>query len=150
MLILLGLCTGILIGYLLPYGVPVEMVKYISVSFLAGLDSVVGAVRSDIENKYDTLVFSTGFISNAIIAAALTYLGDRLGVDLYLAALLTFGVRIFQNLGWIRRDLITRWRDARTLASGEISVPVERVEPPSSAEMAALLPGPALPAQTQP
>lgn len=28
----------------------------------------------------------------------LTYVGDMLGVDLYLAAVVTFGVRIFQNL----------------------------------------------------
>jgi small basic protein len=38
----------------------------------------------------------------------LTYVGDMLGVELYYAALVTFGVRIFENLAIIRRDLIGR------------------------------------------
>ena len=33
-------------------------------------------------------------------------MGDRIGVDLYMAAIITFGVRIFNNLGYIRHDLM--------------------------------------------
>ena len=35
-------------------------------------------------------------------------MGDRIGVDLYMAAIVTFGVRIFNNLGYIRHDLINK------------------------------------------
>lgn len=119
MIALLGLLIGIMVGVMLPFQVPPAYAKYLSVSFLAGLDSVIGAVRADIEDKYDFLVFATGFVSNALLAGALTFLGDRLGVDLYLAALVTFGVRIFENLAWIRRDLISKYREKQVLASGE-------------------------------
>ena len=35
-----------------------------------------------------------------------TFVGDRLGLDLYLVALLTFGLRIFQNVALIRRHFL--------------------------------------------
>ena len=40
------------------------------------------------------------------IAAGLTFLGDRLGIDLYLVALFAFGWRIFQNVAVIRRHFL--------------------------------------------
>lgn len=55
------------------------------------------------ENVFDTTVFVSGFVTNALLAAGLAYLGDRLGVELYLAAVVAFGVRLFQNLAIIRR-----------------------------------------------
>jgi len=36
-------------------------------------------------------------------------LGDRLGLELYLAAVVVFGVRLFQNLGIIRRYLLKKY-----------------------------------------
>ena len=39
------------------------------------------------------------------------YLGDRLGLEtLYLGAIVALALRIFNNLGFIRRSIITRWR----------------------------------------
>jgi small basic protein len=40
----------------------------------------------------------------------LTVLGDRLGVELYYAAIVAFGVRLFNNLAIIRRLLLVRFR----------------------------------------
>jgi small basic protein len=38
-----------------------------------------------------------------LLAAFIVFLGDRLGIDLYLAAVVAFGVRLFQNLALVRR-----------------------------------------------
>lgn len=130
MFLVVGALIGMIIGYFMPYQLPQAYAKYVSVSFLAGLDSHVGAIRADIEDKYDPWVFMSGFVSNALLAAALTFLGDRLGVDLYLAALVTFGVRIFENLGWIRRDLIVKNREARKKAREDASLAAEASAPP--------------------
>ena len=105
-IILLAVFAGVIIGTLLPVSIPFAYAKYVSISFLAGLDSVLGAIRGGIEGKFNLAVFSTGFIANTLLAALLTIVGDRLGVDLYLAAVVTFGVRIFQNFAFIRRDII--------------------------------------------
>ena len=108
MWIFVGLLVGVGIGFAVPFQLPLALSKYISVSFLAGLDSVLGGARAGIEERFDYLVFSSGFFFNLILAGVLTYIGDQLGVDLYLAAVVTFGVRIFENLAFIRRDLIRR------------------------------------------
>ncbi|HEY4002328.1 MAG TPA: small basic family protein [Candidatus Xenobia bacterium] len=108
MWIIVGLLVGMVLGLYVPFELPLIYSKYVSATFLAGLDSVLGGARSGIEKKFDTSIFYSGFITNALLAAGLTFLGDRLGVDLYLAAVVTFGVRIFQNLAYIRRDLLGR------------------------------------------
>ena len=53
-------------------------------------------------------IFISGFFGNAILAAFLAYIGDRLGVPLYYAAIFTFGGRLFENFATIRRLLLFR------------------------------------------
>ena len=40
------------------------------------------------------------------MAVILTFIGDRLSIDLYLVALITFGIRIFNNVALIRRHFV--------------------------------------------
>ncbi len=99
---------GIVIGFQLPLFIPLVYAKYMSIAILAVLDSVFGGIRAYMENVFDTTIFVTGFITNALLAAGLAYLGDRLGVELYLAAVVAFGVRLFQNLAILRRYLLKK------------------------------------------
>ena len=52
-----------------------------------------------------------GFFANSFLAALLAFIGDKLGIQLYLAAIFAFGNRIFMNLGTLRRHLIQRYED---------------------------------------
>ena len=104
----LGLGAGVLIGFNIPVVLPQDYAKYMSVAALAALDSVFGGIRAAMEDKFDQSIFVSGFFSNALLAAGLTYIGDRLGIDLYLAAVVAFGVRLFQNLAFIRRYLLKK------------------------------------------
>jgi len=103
-----GLIVGILIGTFCPISIPQEYAKLFSVALLASLDSVFGGLRAAAEEKFDNTVFISGFFTNALLAAVLVYIGDRLGIDLYYVALLAFGLRIFQNLAIIRRYFLTK------------------------------------------
>lgn len=105
---ILGIVLGILIGLVLPYEFPYFYARYISCAFLAAFDSVLGAAKASIEDRFEFRIFITGFIANTLFAGLLTYIGDRLGVELYLAAIVTFGMRIFNNLTFIRLDLMKR------------------------------------------
>jgi small basic protein len=98
----IGLLVGILAGLFCPLFIPVAYAKLFSVALLASLDSVFGGLRAAAEEKFDNIVFISGFFTNALLAAVLVYVGDRLGIDLYYVALLAFGLRIFQNLAIIR------------------------------------------------
>ena len=75
---------------------------------LAAMDSVVGAIRSHLEGKYSNIIFVTGFLTNAALAGLLTFVGDKLGVPLYYAAILVFGGRLFNNLAASRRIAIEK------------------------------------------
>ncbi|HTQ12019.1 MAG TPA: small basic family protein [Fimbriimonadaceae bacterium] len=87
--------------------------EYIAVACLAGLDTVCGGIRSGLEGKFTNEVFVTGFVSNVILAFFMAWLGDKIGIDLFLAIALVFGSRILQNLSLIRRYLLTKYQDAK-------------------------------------
>lgn len=106
---LLGLVIGVVIGFFLPNFYPAEYSFYISISVLAALDSIFGAVKANMENRFDMIIFITGFLGNAILAALLAYIGDKMGVPLYYAAIFVFGGRLFQNFAVIRRILIEQY-----------------------------------------
>lgn len=115
---LIGLLVGLIIGSLFSITIPAEYSRYTALAVLAALDSVFGALRAEMEGQYDNLVFVSGFFINGLLAALLTLLGDRLGVELYYAAIVAFGVRMFNNLAIIRRLLLARlrsWWEKRTV-----------------------------------
>ena len=103
---LAGLLVGVLAGLVLNVNVSFEFSRYSAVAILAALDSVLGAVRAELDGAYDNRIFISGFITNALVAVILTFIGDRLNLDLYLVALINFGFRIFQNVALIRRHFV--------------------------------------------
>lgn len=86
--------------------VPYAFTEYIAVAILAFLDSLFGAVAANMQKKFDLSVFITGFFGNAIIAIFLVYLGQKLNVDIYLAAVIVFSTRLFNNFTIMRRSLV--------------------------------------------
>jgi len=110
---LIGLIVGLILGLLTNIRVPDEYSNYLSIAVLAALDTLIGGIRAHLQNIYDQNVFVTGFFFNIILAASLAFLGVHLGVDLYLAAVFAFGVRLFQNIAVIRRILLTKWIEKR-------------------------------------
>jgi len=105
----LGLILGFLVGQAFTFVIPAEYATYLSIAILATLDSALGGVRGVLENTYDGAILMSGFFMNGVLAAGMVWLGDRIGVDLYYVAIFVFGVRVFQNLAIIRRDLLNRY-----------------------------------------
>lgn len=106
---IVGLIAGVVLGFTLNITYPSEYSFYITMALLAAIDSLLGATRSYMEGKYSNAIFLSGFFTNAILAAVLVYLGDRLGIPLYYATILVFGGRLFQNLAMIRRIIIDKY-----------------------------------------
>jgi len=103
----LGLVIGIIIGLNTSYVIPIEYIKYTAIIIVGILDSLFGGVRAEVTKEhYDPAIFITGLVFNIILAIGITYLGEKLGLDLYLAAAVVFTFRIFSNLGVIRRSLL--------------------------------------------
>ena len=107
MLELIGLLVGMAAGLLFPWSIPSQWSLYVAAGLLAALDSALGGFRSRLKGEFKLEIFLSGTLGNAGIAAFLTWLGQRLGLPLYLAAVVVFGTRMFQNFAEIRRELLT-------------------------------------------
>jgi small basic protein len=103
---IIGLLVGIVIGSIFSITIPAPYSRYTAMAILAASDSILGAARAYLEGQYDNRVFISGFCINALLAGFLTFVGDRLGVELYYAAIVAFGVRLFNNLALIRRHFL--------------------------------------------
>jgi small basic protein len=106
---ILGLILGILIGVYMPYTIPPQYSNYVAVAILAALDSVFGGIAATLQKKFDMKIFLSGFFGNALLAAVLAYIGDKLGIQIHLAAIFAFGNRLFLNFAIIRRILLNKY-----------------------------------------
>lgn len=105
--IIIGTLLGVGLGFLLPT-IPYTVSNYLAIAIVAALDTVFGGIASNIKKNFDIKVFVSGFFVNAVLAMILTYLGQKLNVDIYLAAIVVFVGRMFNNLGIIRRYYLNK------------------------------------------
>ena len=115
MYIVASILLGVLIGYFLPVSIPAEYSIYVAVMLLAAVDAAAGGINARIHHQFRGSLFISGAVGNGLIAVFITYLGERIGISLYLAAVVVFGTRLFQNFGEIRRELLTLSRNRNTI-----------------------------------
>ena len=108
--ILIGCVAGAIIGINAPM-ISYTYSSYLAIAIIAALDSVFGGITSVIKKNFDLKIFVTGFFGNAILAILLTILGQKLNIDIYLAAIVVFVGRMFVNLAIIRRYYIDKWSE---------------------------------------
>lgn len=106
--IILGCVIGAIIGVNAPI-IPYTYSTFLAIAVVAALDSVFGGIKSVVQKNFDMKVFVSGFFINSITAVLLTYLGNKLNVDISLAAIIVFVGRIFIDLAIIRRYYIEKW-----------------------------------------
>lgn len=106
--IIIGCAIGAIIGLNAPV-ISYTYSSYLSIAIIAALDTVFGGISSVINHNFDLKIFLSGFFGNSILSIALTYLGERLNVDIYLAAIVVFVGRMFTNLAIIRRYYVEKW-----------------------------------------
>lgn len=107
MIALLALLVGALLGLAFQPSIPAALAPYLPVAVVASLDALFGGVRARLDGTFSERVFLVSFASNVVLAVFLVYLGDQLGVgsELSTAVVVVLGVRIFANLGEVRRRL---------------------------------------------
>ena len=107
MIAALGLLVGIVLGIVFQPDVPHWFEPYLPIAVVAALDAVFGGLRAYLDGIFDDKVFVVSFVSNVVIAAAIVFLGDKLGVggQLSTGVIVVLGIRIFANVAAIRRHL---------------------------------------------
>ena len=106
--IIIGCILGAMIGMNVPM-ISYTYSTYLAIAIVAALDSVFGGITSVIKKTFDLKIFITGFFGNAILSILLTILGEKLNLDIYLAAIIVFVGRMFTNFAIIRRYYVDKW-----------------------------------------
>ena len=96
--IIIGCVIGAIIGIFMPI-IPYTYSGYLAIATL--------------NKNFDLKIFVSGFFGNAILSILLTYLGQKLNVDIYLAAIVVFVGRMFNNLSMTRRYYIEKFMKNR-------------------------------------
>lgn len=107
MIAVIGLLFGVVLGVVLQPDVPTALQPYLPIAVVAALDAVFGGLRAFLEDLFNDKVFVVSFLSNVVIAAAIVFLGDQLGVggQLSTGVIVVLGIRIFSNVAAIRRHV---------------------------------------------
>lgn len=106
---IIGILVGVILGFSVDATIPPEYIKYSAVTIIGTLDALFGAAKAELtKEKYNTTIFLTGLIFNVLLALGITFIGEKLGLDLYLAATVVFTFRIFSNSGQIRRAFLEK------------------------------------------
>ena len=113
---LIGIIIGLTVGYFFPLNIPVEYARYTAVGIMGLLDTLFGAWKAGLQNEYNITVFISGLFFNMIMAILITWLGDKLSLDLYLAVLVFFTFRIFNNIATIRYSFLTKFLGRKKVA----------------------------------
>lgn len=105
-----GIILGIILGITFGFAIPIEYTKYSAIVIVGILDALFGAVKADITKEdYNLSLFLTGLSFNIILALLITFMGEKMGLELYLAVAVVFIFRIFSNLGIVRRAIIKKF-----------------------------------------
>ena len=108
----LGFVGGFLAIWMKGFAIPSAYASYLSLAAIAGIDTILGGIRSGLEGRFKSDIFLSGFVVNTLLAVLIAVFGDQIGApDLYLAAVIVIGARIFLNLSLIRRHVLGRPRE---------------------------------------
>ena len=113
-MVYLAIIVGCILGAI--FGMNAPMISYtystyLAIAVIAALDSVFGGISSVLKKNFDLKIFLSGFFVNSILSILLTYLGQKLNVDIYLATIFVFISRMFNNLTIIRRYYVEKWSE---------------------------------------
>ena len=105
MLALVSLLAGAALALVLRPAVSPDQSRYLAIAVVAALDASFGGLRAHLERTFSDRLFVLAFVSNAAVAVLLVWFGDQIGADLSTAVAVVFGVRIFQNVAAVRRQV---------------------------------------------
>jgi len=114
MFIIIGIIVGFLAAFFTPIVISPTYSVYVATAILAALDSILGGLTAILNKNFYSMIFITGLFGNAVLAAFIIFLGEKLGLDLYLAVVVVFGTRFFQNFAAIRRFLVNKYTTKKT------------------------------------
>jgi small basic protein len=118
--IIIGLLLGVVFAIYFPFNIPADYSIYVGVAILACFDTILGGISAQRRGTFKTDIFLSGFFGNSLLAALITFLGAKLDLPLYLAPVVLFGTRLFNNFAKIRRSILNVGQESYTIAGSSL------------------------------
>lgn len=93
-----GLILGILAGFNLDFVYNPEYVVYISLAILAIINTIFNILSENIKGQLSNFKSCLFLITDLLFAILLGFVGEQLGLPIYLAAVFAFGNNIYKNI----------------------------------------------------
>lgn len=119
MLILIAAILGAVLALGLDIYIPSVISRYVAIAIIAALDTILGGTSAIYEKRFNFIIFITGLVGNALLSAVLVFIGQKLGVDIYLAAIVVFVMRIFKNIAIIRFHIVEKYEQNKLAKTGK-------------------------------
>ena len=117
---IVGVIAGIELAFVFDINIPNEYSVYSAAAILAVLDSVIGAIVSIGEKKFNLKILTVGIICNGIVAIFMVYIGNLIGLELILAAIVWFGAKILKKISIIQKFLLNKCEKKVTIEEGRL------------------------------
>lgn len=96
--VIAGIGLGIIAGLKLNIGYSPEYTVYISLSILAIINTIFNILCENLKGEIKTIKAVLLLASDLVFALFLGYLGEQLGLPIYLAAVFAFGNNLYKKL----------------------------------------------------
>jgi len=96
--VIAGIVIGIIAGLKLNIGYNPEYIVYISLSILAIINTIFNILCENLKGEMKTIKSILFLVSDLVFALFLGYIGEQLGLPIYLAAVFAFGNNIYKNM----------------------------------------------------
>ena len=104
----IGCIIGVVLALVFNINIPNAYAVYSGGAILAVLDSVIGAIVSVKEKKFNLKFLAVGIIFNSITAILLIIIGNLIGLELIFAVILWFGAKIFKKISIFQKFLLNK------------------------------------------
>ncbi|MEL7647783.1 MAG: DUF1290 domain-containing protein [Sedimentibacter sp.] len=104
-----GLAIGVVAGLNLNLAYNPEYAVYISLAVLALLNSIFNMVSDNLKSELTSVKSVSYLVSDLAFAMVLGYVGEKLGLPVYLAAVFAFGNNIYNKLGIMINVLLEKY-----------------------------------------
>ncbi|HAE43343.1 MAG TPA: hypothetical protein DCG34_10590 [Clostridiales bacterium] len=102
---IIGLAMGLLLGLTLSFSYSATFTIYVTLIILILLQSLLRIIKNE-SMSFNIYKEAILIISEILFACLLAFIGEKLGISLYLAIVLSFGLKIFNDFNLIVKKLI--------------------------------------------
>ncbi|MBP1924173.1 small basic protein [Sedimentibacter acidaminivorans] len=107
--VIAGVVLGVVVGLKFNVSYNPEYIVYISLTILAMINTIFNILCENLKGEIKIFKSALYLVSDLVFALFLGYIGERLGLPIYLAAVFAFGNNIYKNFKIMLDFVITKY-----------------------------------------